>query len=60
MHGHRAHVWMCGAMIVAALAVLLLTADGLAFAPILGCILMMVVMMWMMGGMGNHDRESRQ
>ena len=60
MRGHGVHIWMCGAMIAVAAAVLLLTGNGLAFAPVIGCILMMIVMMRMMGGMGNHGRDSRQ
>jgi hypothetical protein len=49
-------MWMCGAMVVGALIVVLVTGSGFAFLPVVGCVLMMLVMMWMMGGMGggNH------
>jgi len=45
-------MWMCGAMVVAAVAIVLFTGNPLAFLPIIGCVLMMVVMMQLMGGMG--------
>jgi len=44
-------------MIVGALMMVLATGSALAFLPVLGCVLMMVVMMQMMGGMGGHDRD---
>jgi len=53
-------MWMCGAMVLGALAVVLFTGNALAFLPVVGCVLMMVVMMQMMGGMGRHDRADRQ
>ena len=49
-------MWMCGAMVVVALGVVLFTGNALAFLPVIGCVLMMVVMMRMMAGMGRHDR----
>ena len=52
-------MWMCGVMIVAALVVGLLTGNALALIPIVGCVLMMVVMMRMMGGMGGHGPDPR-
>ena len=52
-------MWMCGAMVVGALGVVLFTGNALAFLPVVGCVLMMVVMMRMMGGMGRHDRTDR-
>ena len=58
MRGHGAHMWMCGAMVVAALAIVLFTGNPLAFLPVIGCVLMMVVMMQMMGGMGGHGDGS--
>jgi len=45
----------CGAMVVAAVAIVLATGNALAFLPVVGCILMMVVMMQMMGAMGGHN-----
>ena len=60
MRGHATHMWMCGAMVVGALAVVLFTGNALAFLPVVGCVLMMVVMMQMMSGMGGHDRTDRK
>ena len=60
MGGHAAHMWMCGAMVIVALGVVLFTGNVLAFLPIIGCVLMMVLMMWMMAGMGGHDRIDRK
>jgi len=48
-------MWMCGAMILGAVVIVLATGNPLAFLPVVGCILMMVVMMQMMGGMGRHS-----
>jgi hypothetical protein len=44
-------MWMCGAMVVGAL--ILVLATGSAFLPVIGCVLMMQ----MMGGMGGRDRN---
>ena len=52
-------MWMCGAMVVVALIVVLATGNIAAFLPVIGCVLMMVVMMQMMGGMGGHDHHDR-
>lgn len=51
-------MWMCGAMVVAALVVVPATGNAFAFLPVIGCVLMMGVMMWMMGGMGGHGGGS--
>ena len=62
MRGHGTHMWMCGAMVVGALIVILSTANTFAFIPVIGCVLMMLVMMQMMGGMGgggNRGGESK-
>ena len=56
MRGHGTHMWMCGAMVVGALLIVLTTGNALAFLPVIGCVLMMVVMMRMMGGMGADRR----
>ena len=58
MRGHAAHMWMCGAMVVIALAAVLFTGNPLAFLPVIGCVLMMVVMMQLMTGWhgGGDDR----
>jgi len=50
-------MWMCAAMVVFAFIVVLSTGSALAFLPVVGCVLMMVVMMQMMGGMGGRDRN---
>ena len=50
-------MWMCGAMVVGALVVVLFTGNGLAFLPVIACVLMMVVMMQLMGG---HDHGARK
>ena len=57
MRGHGAHMWMCGAMVVGALIIVLATGSAVAFLPVIGCVLMMGVMMAMMGGMGGHGRD---
>ena len=54
MQGHKVHLWMCGALVVGALITVLVTANALAFIPVIGCALMMGVMMLMMGGMGGR------
>ena len=62
MRGHGTHMWMCGAMVVGALIVVLSTGNAFAFIPVMGCVLMMLVMMQMMGGMGgggNRGGESK-
>ena len=63
MRGHATHMWMCGAMVVAALVVGLVTGNTFAFLPVIGCVLMMVVMMQMMRGMGgggdHRDGQSK-
>ena len=47
-------MWMCAAMVVGALIIVLSTGNALAFLPVIGCVLLMVVMMQMIGGMGGH------
>ena len=48
-------------MVVLAVIVVLSTGNAFAFLPVIGCVLMMVAMMLMMGGMGGHrdDRTDR-
>jgi hypothetical protein len=49
-------MWMCAAMVLGALLVVVaVTGSGYALLPAVGCVLMMVVMMRMMGGMGDRD-----
>ena len=62
MRGHGIHMWMCAAMVVLALVVVLVSGSALYILPAAGCMLMMGGMMWlMMGGMRgrggrSHDR----
>jgi hypothetical protein len=56
MFKHAAHMWICGAMVLAALVVVLVTGKAAALLPALGCVAMMAVMMQMMGG--GSDRGS--
>ena len=57
MRGHGMHMWMCGAMILGAVVVVAITGSAVALLPAVGCVLMMVVMMRMMGGMGDDSRK---
>ena len=50
MRGHASHMWMCGAMVLGALALVLVTGSPLGVIPVIACVLMMVVMMSMMSG----------
>ena len=50
---------MCGAMVLGALAVVLLTGSAFALLPVIGCVLMMVVMMQIMGGMGGRGSDGK-
>ena len=50
-------MWMCGAMVVGALLIVLFTGNAIAFLPVIACVLMMVVMMQLMGG---HDHGARK
>ena len=54
MRGHGMHMWMCGAMVLGALVVVLITGSAYYLLPVVGCVLMMGAMMWMMAGMGGH------
>jgi hypothetical protein len=47
-------MWMCGVMVVAAVVLVVATGSAYAFLPVVGCVLMMGVMMWMIGGMGGR------
>lgn len=60
MRGHGTHIWMCVALVVVALALVLSTGSAAYFVlPLLGCMLMMGAMMWMMmGGMGGRGGGS--
>lgn len=54
MRGHGMHMWMCGAMVLAALIAVAVTGSATAVLPAIGCVLMMAVMMAMMGGGHEH------
>ena len=59
MRGHGAHIWMCAAVLLAALVIVLATGNAFFIIPALGCMLMMGAMMWMMmGGMGDRGAGS--
>ena len=62
MRGHGTHIWMCVALVVVALVLVLATGSGAYFVlPALGCMLMMGAMMWMMmGGMGGRGGGSNR
>ena len=49
---HGAHMWICGLMVAGALLVLAVSGNPAALLPAVGCVLMMVAMMAMMGGHG--------
>lgn len=52
-------MWMCGAMVLVALVVVLATGSAYPFLLVIGCVVMMGAMMFMMGGMGGHGGEGR-
>ena len=57
MRGHGMHMWICGAMVLGAVVLVAVTGSAAALLPAVGCVLMMVVMMRMMGGMGDDGRK---
>ena len=62
MRGHGMHMWMCGAMVLVALVVVLATGSAYFLLPVIGCVVMMGAMMLMMGGIGGrggHGDEGR-
>ena len=52
MFKHASHMWICGAMVAAALGVVLVTGKAAALLPAAACVVMMGAMMLMMGGHG--------
>ena len=56
MRGHGMHMWLCGAMIVVAVVMVVVTGSAAFLLPVMGCVLMMGAMMWLMAGMGGHGR----
>ena len=59
MRGHGAHIWMCAAVLLVALVIVLATGNAFFIIPVLGCMLMMGAMMWMMmGAMGGRGGGS--
>ena len=60
MRGHGMHMWMCGAMVLVALVLVLATGSGYFLLPVIGCMLMMGAMMFMMmRGMGGRGGDGR-
>ncbi len=59
MRGHGIHMWMCGAMVLMALVVVLATGSAYFLLPVAGCVLMMGAMMFMMRGMGGRGGGGR-
>jgi hypothetical protein len=59
MRGHGTLMWMCGAVVVVALVVVVATGSAFSFLPVVGCVLMMGAMMFMMGGMGRRGGDRR-
>lgn len=59
MRGHGPMMWICAAMIAAALVLVILTDNAAYVLPAAGCVLMMGAMMWlMMGRPGSHGGRS--
>jgi hypothetical protein len=55
------HMWICGALVAVALAVVAFGGSAAILIPALGCALMMGGMMWMMMRMGSgRDRGPEQ
>jgi hypothetical protein len=52
-------MWMCGAMVLGALVVVLATGSAFFLLPVIGCVVMIGAMMYMMGGMGGRGGEGR-
>jgi hypothetical protein len=59
MRGHGTLMWMCGAVVLVALVVVLATGSAFPFLLVIGCVLMMGAMMFMMGGMGGRGGDGR-
>jgi hypothetical protein len=59
MRGHGKHMWICAAMIVVAIVLVLATGNGFYLLPVVGCVLMMGAMMWLMAGMSGHGGGRR-
>jgi hypothetical protein len=55
MFKHASHMWMCGAMVLAAVVIVAATGNAVAFLPAIACVLMMVMMMSVMGGHGGRS-----
>ena len=55
MKGHLKHLAMCSPMLVIGVILIIGGAGALGvILPVLGCVLMMGMMMWMMVGMARH------
>ena len=57
MRGHGLRMWMCGVMVLVAVAFIIVTGSALFLLPVAGCVLMMGAMLWMMAGMGGHGGD---
>jgi hypothetical protein len=59
MRAHGKLMWMCGAVVLVALVVVLATGSAFPFLLVIGCVLMMGAMMFMLGGMGRRGGDRR-
>jgi len=53
------HMLLCALLLVAGVVLLTSGVGAVAFAPLVVCMGMMGVMMWMMMGAGRHGRGDR-
>ena len=58
MHGHSVYMWMCGAIVLVGLVVVVATGTAFVILPVIGCVLMMGGMLFMMGRMGRRRGNS--
>ena len=56
---HSMHYAMCGLMVVIGVVLLATGSGAFAVLPILGCVAMMMFMMWGMGAMTTRHRGER-
>ena len=59
MRGHGMHMWMCGAMVVVAVILVVATGSAYWLLPVIGCVLMMGAMMYMMAAIGSRGGHRR-
>jgi len=53
------HMWMCGAMVVVAVILVVATGSAYWLLPVIGCVLMMGAMMYMMAAIGSRGGHRR-